>query len=1289
MCLLIIVLLFIDVRPCSAQSHFSKEFFALYKNAYTYYWLGITEKGDIKSFQKSLDYLEQAETLLLASKARESDKREMAQRIKLLKDDVIHQYNVASNNFAGRLPLVRFLGQPPFINSASYGTYELFVPPGELASSRAVNTIGAVINQGLLTEPQLHMSVTSKKNSLPDMESATRAMFKNWYRVKVHDEAFVNRLVINAEIDSEGNEIRDINLGSLFNYLQTSLFAFTSIELYNQIDDIKFYKFKTEIYKRGELRPAQTIMHYEFVRDKRSLVPWLLICIITLMLVSVLIYFFNGLKSQSINQLLRKHFFVPIIFWLTGIVLGSAILIIAYQFKPGYQDYITYSFWWVPILFLLLTLTTIVVVKKIKSLLPWLKSRLNPTQDDLVSYSVTSVGIATVLSVGMIVYHGLNSIIYVFATIYLLALTSFIIGNHVSKSSPNMIFTLLPAIIIIPIGGYIIAGDSITAVTILISTIVLLNLLFLKISGNASSVNEDTLGEGDYYRKTRLSLEEFGNRVMKPPFFTTDVHKKIFTQIADSLLTSTKVYCFTGIEGVGKTATAIELINRIKTKNDTDTIVLKGYAEEHDWENNPYAALRIAFQDLFEINPFEDPDSQISKADVILDGLFDKVVPFSGLLFPKSKSGNYASTEDELYYMITTAIAHIAKKNQVLFFLDDIQWLDDSSVRLIKYMHKYFTENQEYRVLFIYTCRPNADALSAFSEDEVIQLRPFTQKEYHHFLRSVFSLNTESVSCIVNWIGEKNVGKGNMFWLLKVLNILYSSQQIVQHDQYYSLSDKILTNFELPVPAEYQLAVREELKKFKDYKHIIGLASLLGLEFNASIIAKALTYDYLYCIDALHLIEEQSDIIYDIPEKDGYFAFRSSFTLEAVRAEYGIIESTDPNCKLRQIIKQYNAVLATSCENELEQLSPLLLASYYYLAGTAYSEKMVQKGIKAVRYCIDTIQFEEARKYLRLVDKRVENVEKSNSILLDIAVLKIDLTTKEGRTIEIEDHECQRLLSTCADINVYHLSKFAEYYYHIRLFNKGLEVSERILKNAKVPYEEATGLFWKALCLDFQHLEQKIAIMKEALSLVNHEKSDDAEKLRSFIFNTLGEFYSRLAIENPKFKKEAVSYFKKSIDLKNRPKSMDRAGLARSYGGLGRLELYVTPSNPSKAYDYFQKDLELSQITGDVKGQVKMYSMMGACRVQEKKFSDALRYYERSKQMSMNAVDTFFAILGIIRISIEIEDNDKRQTSSSELISLFKNEQLPDFCLNELEKLMNEYSSNKFLFQLYSEVGKL
>ena len=92
----------------------------------------------------------------------------------------------------------------------------------------------------------------------------------------------------------------------------------------------------------------------------------------------------------------------------------------------------------------------------------------------------------------------------------------------------------------------------------------------------------------------------------------------------------------TGRGGVGKTATARAVIAELRDCTDRRggrLVLLAGECPEAKGEkaDAAYAPFQKALARYFEVNLLAPPEAQLEHIDSALDGLFESVVPFSGL----------------------------------------------------------------------------------------------------------------------------------------------------------------------------------------------------------------------------------------------------------------------------------------------------------------------------------------------------------------------------------------------------------------------------------------------------------------------------------------------------------------------------------------------------------------------------------------------------------------------------------------------------------------------------------
>ncbi len=1251
------------------------------RHATTYYWLGVNDKGDPKAFLHGLEYLQKARNSLIAYEATGDDDviKKHAEMINMLQTDMEEQLIIAYNNFAGTFPLVRFIGEPVFIRSDAFGSFEIATPPGELASTKAVNAIGKTVNQGLWGDAQLPMFVFSKDDSLPDMESATRVIFKHWHRVKAYEKSHLKRIIDFDEVS--GYAHADLAEPAM-KALGSSFVAFTSIELKDKVDDVLFYRFTCNIFVKGRPDPAQTIIHYELVRDKRDMASWLAAMLMSFLILSFLAFYLLNLRNADYKPRTASYFLLPFLSWLTGIISTMVTLSLLAAIKPAHQEYITYAFWWTPLTFLSAFFASIILVRKIIALSSWLKNYKGNPEESASLYLISSFGITTVMSIGLILYHDTQSLPYIITNTYLFGISAYAMGNVLNKFNPRPLASALPLIVFIPFAAVVIAGNYNLLhllVVILLTAGLHAHYIYTRktASGIATDLAIDESGESD----TKLSnIDEFIKRVNNSPYFETSKLSAMLSRF-EHFGGHGNITCIVGKDGVGKTATANEIIRRLKLTSrkgdDSGFLVLKGNGEKQTGGASPYFAIRQALKGFFGTSQFENTESTTDEFDQLLDGVFKNVVPFSGLLFPDQKKTNpTVSSQEELYYSLAFTLKNLSKQKEVVLFIDDLHWLDDATIDLLKYLHDFFQDKKEFPVHFLYTTRADEKIRKMFEAEQIVEIPVFSKSDYFDFLTRNFNLEANSARLIMKWVSGQVAGKGNMFWLFKILDLLAKGGHLkkAQEDK-FALSEELLLRQKLPIPEEYRLTIREELIKLDSHKKIIGLAAVMGIQFDAFLVAKGLEIDKLRCLEALDMIERESNLVYDVTSKDGIFSFRSSFTLETIRLELGIFESGKRHGNLKQIIKEYNAIVATVYEQEMPESEVLKIASCYSNAGNVYAKKAVPACMKAADYCMKLFRYDEARNYIKMAEECLDHYHDRQNAEIELTVLKIRITTSEGKTKLVSEDCCEKILKHADSLSITQLSYFAHYYYHFRVFEKGLELGRKILEKASDLYEKALGFFWEGLCLPGNAMNDKIVSLENALRTLSEIKKENikALKLKSRVLNSIGELYSSLANSDKKYKSKAREYLLESIRLKNRDDILDRSGLAHSYGGLGRLELFVEPVDPVKALNYFEKDLELSEITGDHKGQVKMHSFIGACHFLIKNYELAAKAYKQSFKLSTDPVDSFYALLGLLELSFVNKEFIDGEKTTRRITTLIQNNDLPTYCLLSLKKLQIKY----------------
>ncbi len=128
----------------------------------------------------------------------------------------------------------------------------------------------------------------------------------------------------------------------------------------------------------------------------------------------------------------------------------------------------------------------------------------------------------------------------------------------------------------------------------------------------------------------------------------------------------------------------------------------------------------------------------------------------------------------------------------------------------------------------------------------------------------------------------------------------------------------------------------------------------------------------------------------------------------------------------------------------------------------------------------------------------------------------------------------------------------------------------------------------------------------------------------------------------------ATRCFERSIALKRALSPPDKPGLARSYGGLGRLHLLMARQQDApdqarafaqRARDYLEQDLTLCRDYGDVHGECQMLSHLGECALRLGDPDGAVTHYQGSLALTSAPEARGFALAGLLRAHIARADS--------------------------------------------------
>lgn len=288
------------------------------------------------------------------------------------------------------------------------------------------------------------------------------------------------------------------------------------------------------------------------------------------------------------------------------------------------------------------------------------------------------------------------------------------------------------------------------------------------------------LGYADAHDRLNLSQKLYGRQ--KEAEILLESYKKASQGSVEALMVS-------GYSGIGKTT----LINEVHKP----MVEHKGYFISGKFDqlqrNTPYTAITQAFNQLAKLIMAE-PEERFEKikkalqeamgnvAQVIIDlapdleRIFGKQPPLAQL--PSRETQNRMMTFFKRFMEVICT-----KEHPLIIFIDDLQWVDSGSLKLLEYM---MTDDALGYVLLIGAYRDNEvdnhHPLRQFLKEMIVQqksieslsLGPLTTDHFTALLKDSFNRNEEEIQSLAELIHKRT--EGNPFFCKQLVLTLYQQK---------------------------------------------------------------------------------------------------------------------------------------------------------------------------------------------------------------------------------------------------------------------------------------------------------------------------------------------------------------------------------------------------------------------------------------------------------------------------------------------------------------------------------
>ncbi len=535
---------------------------------------------------------------------------------------------------------------------------------------------------------------------------------------------------------------------------------------------------------------------------------------------------------------------------------------------------------------------------------------------------------------------------------------------------------------------------------------------------------------------------------------------------------------------------------------------------------------------------------------------------------------SFSDRREIMFDKVTDLIQSLAEKDPVLFFIDDLQWIDGASAQLLHHLTRHIRYN---RVLILGAYRPEElkvdedfpleSVLDRMKEEklfEEIELKRLPFKDSSLMIKKILKSEALPQSFLLMLYRET---EGNPYYITEILNSMVE-EGIIDPYSYDWNPEETLTDVIVP-PSIKDITSRRIERLSQKEKKVLMYASVIGTEFDFQVLENSMRLDVIELLDIIDELENRGLIHEKESVEEEVFRFNH---VQIRLTMYSSLGKSRKRVLHNQIGKAIEEVYQDNIEEYVFALGRHFYEGKNYDRAYDYSLKAAEKalGSFAIENAIE--HFQKARdslKYIEVEDKEQKEIE----LLEQIGHLAYDVSdwdaarnafntllelSKKRDNRELEAESLRMLANILRDIQKY--SESESYY------QQSLKISEDI------GYAEGIADSHKGL----GYIHWREGMFKEAVehygTAVKVAQESDVKSILSLTYIDLGNTYAHRG-END----QAIEYYLKAIPSLKEQNSWRE--LARAYNNLG--DQYMKKEEWDKVIETFDKTIEYAKKIGN------------------------------------------------------------------------------------------------------------
>ncbi|KYK27447.1 MAG: hypothetical protein AYK23_02315 [Candidatus Proteinoplasmatales archaeon SG8-5] len=520
--------------------------------------------------------------------------------------------------------------------------------------------------------------------------------------------------------------------------------------------------------------------------------------------------------------------------------------------------------------------------------------------------------------------------------------------------------------------------------------------------------------------------------------------------------------------------------------------------------------------------------------------------------------------QENLFDNVLLGIQRVCVDRPLLFFLDDLQWADPSSLALLHYLTR---NTRDHKVLFLGTYRP--EDIVETSEGRTHQLVTTMQNMNRENLLENIELTRmgpdDTAMMIRSALGNTSFDDvfldkifretgGTPYFILEVVKLLIADGSISKNDDGSWVLRTELAELNIPTKI-YDVVKRRLDRLMKEQRRILDYASVVGEEFRSDLVGKVMDIDKLRLLESLNEIERSHRLIRSIEQR---YVF-----------DHAKIREVLYNGLMEELKQEYHRIVAdTLAEFHKDEMDDIVneLAYHYF---EAKDERAGEYLVKAGDDAKEKYANEEAIKLYTDALKFV-NDESKVGIYESLGAVQVLIGKYDSA---IKSHEKAIELTEDNEVKARNTRWSARVHSRKGDYDKSLE----LLATAKCLVEEGTAEYWK-IFLGEGHssfwkndYDRALSIFNEAIEAPEDsaiEKVDICRALRA-----IGNISQNMGDDE-----KSLEYQQRSLAVAE--EIGDDDNISAAYNNIGIV--YYNSHNMDSALDYFQRSMEISEKMGDL-----------------------------------------------------------------------------------------------------------